>query len=562
MKRFKKRKGSAALAVILAGAIILLVIGGAFALYYFKGRQISTKDVEDADKLIGLRLTSKERRLMLKDLRENLQSYQEIRKVSLSNDVSPALYFNPAVPGMAFSRERKPAIFSEGPEIARPQSQEELAFLPVTALSQLMRTRKTTSLELTRIYLERLKKYGPKLECIITLTEELALAQARRADEEIAQGRYRGPLHGIPWGAKDLLATKGIKTTWGAEPYKDQVFAEDATVVRKLEEAGAVLVAKLTMGALAMGDVWFGGQTKNPWNLEQGSSGSSAGSAAATAAGLVGFAIGTETWGSIISPCTRCGVTGLRPTYGRVSRKGAMALSWSMDKIGSIARSVEDCALVFNAIYGPDGYDLTVVDLPFNWDPGLSLREIRAGYLRKAFEDEKSKTRKTDLAALETLRSLGIEPVPLELPELPVDALSFILSAEAAAAFDELTRSNKDDLLKRQTRGSWPNIFRQARFIPAVEYIQANRIRMLLAQEMAKRMAAIDVYIAPSRGGDNLLLTNLTGHPSVVVPAGFDDKGSPASISFIGRLFEEAKMLRVAKAFQDATSHHLKHPRL
>ena len=399
------------------------------------------------------------------------------------------------------------------------------------------------------------------MECVITLTEELALAQAKRADKEIASGRYRGPLHGIPWGAKDLLSTKGIKTTWGAMPYKDQIIDVDATVVKRLEEAGAVLVAKLTMGALAWGDIWFDGKTKNPWNPEQGSSGSSAGSASSTAAGLVGFSIGTETWGSIVSPSTRCGVTGLRPTFGRVSRYGAMALSWSMDKIGPICRSVEDCSLVFNAIYGPDGKDFTVVNLPFNWDPSLDLKDIRIGYLKKVFE-RKYRNKKNDEASLEALRSLGVELVPFDLPELPVNALSFILNAEAAAAFDELTRSNRDDLLVRQIKQAWPNTFRQARLIPAVEYIQANRVRTLLMEEMAQKMKGIDVYIAPSFGGNNLLLTNLTGHPAVVVPNGFDEKGSPTSISFIGNLFEEAKTLRVAKAYQDVTDFHRKHPDL
>ncbi len=458
-------------------------------------------------------------------------------------------------------KDRKPLKMPEASGIQVPSNFEDLAFYPLTELAQLIKSRKITSTELTQLYIERLKKYGSRLECVITLTEELALAQAKRADKEIASGRYRGPLHGIPWGAKDLLSTKGIKTTWGAMPYKDRIIDVDATVVKRLEEAGAVLLAKLTMGALAWGDVWFDGKTKNPWNPEQGSSGSSAGSAAATSAGLVGFSIGTETWGSIVSPSARCGVTGLRPTFGRVSRYGAMALSWSMDKIGPICRSVEDCSLVFNAIYGPDGKDFTVVNLPFNWDPSLDLKDIRIGYLKKAFA-RKYRNKKNDEASLEALRSLGVELVPFDLPELPVNALSFILNAEAAAAFDELTRSNRDDMLVRQIKQAWPNTFRQARLIPAVEYIQANRVRTLLIEEMAQKMKGIDVYIAPSFGGNNLLLTNLTGHPAVVVPNGFDEKGRPTSISFIGNIFEEAKTLRVAKAFQDVTDFHRKHPDL
>lgn len=543
-------------------SVALLIIGGAFALYYIKGAEkVTSKDIESAERISGLRLTGKERKMMLRGLRRNLSSYEEMRGITLENHVPPAIQFNPVLSGMSLSEQPSSFSISTDPNIQVPEDIENLAFYPVTSLAQLIRSRKITSVELTNMYLGRLKKYGPQLECIITLTEELAKKQAKRADEEIAKGYYRGPLHGIPWGAKDLLATKGIRTTWGAMPYKDQIIDEDATVVKRLEEAGAVLVAKLTMGALAMGDVWYGGKTKNPWNLEQGSSGSSAGSAAATSAGLVGFAIGTETLGSIVSPSTRCGVTGLRPSYGRVSRYGAMALSWSMDKIGPICRTVEDCALVFHTIQGPDGKDMTVVDAPFGWNPSSDLQEIRVGYLEKAFE-QKSRTKEYDQAALEALRALDIELVPVELPDFPARAISFILGAEAAAAFDELTRSGNDELLVRQGRGAWPNSFRQARFIPAVEYIQANRLRTLLMQKMSSVMEDIDVFITPSYGGNNLLITNLTGHPAVVVPNGFDDKGNPVSISFIGDLFEEGKALRVAKAYQDATGFHLKHPSL
>jgi Asp-tRNA(Asn)/Glu-tRNA(Gln) amidotransferase A subunit family amidase len=549
--------------VLIAAGALVLIIGGALALYYVKGRNINTDDIASAEKIAGLHFTPKERKLMVGNLRDNAADFGKIRKVTLSNGVPPAVAFSPLVPGMAFREEKKPAnTLADDPSLQRPADLEDLAFWPVTSLARLIRSQKVSSVELTEMYLKRLKKYGPRLECVVTLTEDLAMAQARKADGEIAAGRWRGPLHGIPWGAKDLLATKGIRTTWGSRPYAEHVPESNATVVDRLEAAGAVLVAKLTMGELAWGDVWFGGQTRNPWNTAQGSSGSSAGSASATAAGLVGFAIGTETWGSIVSPSTRCGVTGLRPTYGRVSRSGAMALSWSMDKIGTICRSVEDCALVFEAIYGPDGLDLTVVDLPFNWDPAADLKAIRVGYLKKEFEkDEHNK--KNDDASLEALRSLGVELIPFELPaDLPVEALGLILNAEAAAAFDDLTRSNRDDLMKRQEANAWPNVFRQARFIPAVEYIQANRVRTLLMREMAVRMKSVDVYAAPSFGGDNLLLTNLTGHPAVVVPNGFDEKGLPTSISFIGNLYAEAAALRVADAFQKATDFHLKHPAL
>lgn len=563
MKNAKVSKGSSGLGfMIVLVAAAAFIVGGAFGLYFWKGKKITTQDIASAEKMLGLHFTHKEKKLMLENLKENAADYAKLRQVPLANNVPPAIQFSPIVRGLTSEKEEKPRSHPEVVNIERPANLEDTAFYSVTALSELIRSRRVTSTELTRMYLSRLKKYGPRLECVVTLTEELALSQAKKADEEIAAGLYRGPLHGIPWGAKDLLATKGIKTTWGAMPYKDQMIDVNATVVERLEAAGAVLVAKLTMGALAWGDVWFGGKTRSPWNYDQGSSGSSAGSAAATAAGLVGFAIGTETWGSIVSPSTRCGVTGLRPTYGRVSRAGAMALSWSMDKIGAICRSVEDCALVFEAIHGPDGKDLTVVNFPFNWDPALDLKGLRIGYLKKAFEKDYP-TKKNDEASLAVLRSLGLELIPFDLPEdFPVEALAFILNAEAAAAFDELTRTNRDDLMVRQEKNAWPNVFRQARLIPAVEYIQANRIRTLLMEEIADKMKSIDVYVAPSFGDNNLLLTNLTGHPAVVVPNGFDEKGMPTSISFIGDLYEEAKALRVAQAFQQATSFHLKHPAL
>lgn len=563
-----KGKWSRSWPLLLILALIIFIIGGALALYFFKGRKVQTADIKSIEKIINLHFNSKERKLMLEDVRNQASIYRRLRQVSLPNNIPPALYFNPQVsmetkdihqPQTA-TRQSISAIANIN--IKKPESLEELAFYPVTALAELIRTRQITSQELTEMYLSRLKKYGPKLECVVTLTEDLALTLAKRADEEIAQGKYRGPLHGIPYGAKDLLATKGIRTTWGAAPYKEQIPSEDATVIKKLEEAGAVLVAKLTLGELAWGDVWFGGRTRNPWDYAQGSSGSSAGSAAATAAGLVGFAIGSETWGSIVSPSSRCGVTGLRPTFGRVSRAGAMSLSWSMDKIGPLARSVDDCAIIFEAIIGPDGLDLTCVDKPFHWDPELDLKSIRVGYLKKEFERD-YRNKKNDMKTLEVLKSLGLELIPFELPsDIPVDSLSFILNVEAAAAFDELTRNNLDDLLVRQGRNAWPNVFRQARLIPAVEYIQANRLRWLLMKEMAEKMKDIDVYIAPSFGGSNLLLTNLTGHPAVVVPNGFDDQGHPTSISFIGQLFAEDKVLRVARAFQQATDFHLRHPQL
>jgi Asp-tRNA(Asn)/Glu-tRNA(Gln) amidotransferase A subunit family amidase len=376
-------------------------------------------------------------------------------------------------------------------------------------------------------------------------------------------GEYLGPLHGIPFGAKDLLAVKGAPTTWGATPYRDQVIDETATVVRKLDQAGAVLVAKLTLGALAWGDVWFDGMTRNPWNLEEGSSGSSAGSASAVAAGLVPFAIGTETLGSIVSPSTRCGVTGLRPTFGRVSRSGAMALSWTMDKIGPIARSATDCAMVFDAIRGPDGRDPTVVDLPFPYRHDQDLTGLRIGYLESVF-DQDYPGKEQDHEALRELRYRGVDLVPIEFPleEMGINPsdLGIILSAEAAAAFQELTLSGRDDELVRQVRWAWPNVFRTAHFIPAVEYIQANRQRTRLMEMMTAVFREVDVYITPSFAGESLMITNLTGHPQVVVPAGFIDEDSPHSISFVGRLYDEATLLTVARIFQESTSWHKKTP--
>jgi Asp-tRNA(Asn)/Glu-tRNA(Gln) amidotransferase A subunit family amidase len=526
---------------------------------------ITAADIEHSARIAGLDFTEDERDLMLEGLDELREDYAEIRTVPLDNSISPALHFDPRLPGFKYDPGPRRFRPSRPSTVPVPDDLEELAFLPVTHLAQLIRTRKVSSVTLTKMYIERLKRFDPTLHCVITLTEERALAHAQRADRELADGRYRGPLHGIPWGAKDLLAVRGYPTTWGATPFKEQHFDEDATVVRRLDEAGAVLVAKLTMGALANGDVWFGGKTRNPWNTEEGSRGSSAGSSAAVAAGLVGFAIGTETRGSILSPCTRCGATGFRPTFGLVSRHGAMALSWSMDKIGPICRAVEDCALVFDAINGPDGRDETVIDMPFSWDVDREPGDLRVGYLRSAFEAEPSESQQEwhdfNLATLEAVRSMGIELVPLELPELPIGALGFILRVEAAAAFDEMTRTNLDDALVRQDPSAWPNRLRTARTVPAVEYIQANRVRRIAMREMARTLEGIDVYLSPTRG-DNLRITNLTGHPAVVVPNGFRANGTPTSITFCGNLFRDSEAMLLARAYQEATEFHLRHPLL
>ncbi len=526
-----------------------------------------TRDmIAGTEKLFGLSFTEDKRDSMVNELQDARKAFEDIRSVPLPNSIAPAFVFNPLPAGMTLPTVRKP-FKSSTYKAALPANRDELAFYTVGELAALIKARKITSVELTAFFLNRLKKHGSQLACTITLTEELAMKQAKHADEEIAKGKYRGLLHGIPYGAKDLFAVKGYNTTWGSAPYKDQRIDEDATVIKKLNEAGAVLVAKLTLGELAMGDTWFGGMTKNPWKLDQGSSGSSAGSAAATAAGLIPFALGTETYGSIVSPSTRCGTTGLRPTFGRVSRTGAMALSWTMDKIGPICRSVEDCAIVFNAIYGSDGVqesDASVHDAPFNYTPQMDISKLRIGYIKSLFENTEGNSA-SDSAALEVLKNLGAKLIPIELPKygsFDINSLDFIIGAEASAAFDELTRSGRDSLMARQTKNAWPNIFRAARFIPATEYIQANRVRAKLIADMGKLMKDIDVYIVPSFEGGNLLLTNLTGHPCVVLPHGFRTDGRPISITFCGRLFDEATLLAVAKKYQDATDFHKKHPAL
>lgn len=544
------------------GVIVLLTLITSTFYYSLKEEgNITSEIISEASEIMGLKFTRSEIDSMRGDLNDLLGNYEKLREIDLPNSVPPAFSFSAILPGMKF-KEKPPNLSYKRPTgVRRPQNLEDVAFWTVTRLAELIRTKQVTSVELTEMYLSRLKKYGSTLQCVITLTEDLAMKQARQADADIRSGNYKGPLHGIPWGAKDLLATDGIRTTWGGMPFREQLFDYDATVVKKLEEAGAILVAKLTMGALAWGDVWYGGKTKNPWNLDEGSSGSSAGPGAATSAGLVGFAIGSETWGSIISPSTRTGVTGLRPTYGMVSRHGVMALSWTMDKLGPMTRSVNDAALVFNEIYGPDGLDLTVEDMPFNYNQKVNLRKIKIGYLKSEFEKERDQ-KKIDDEVVDVLWSLGAELIPIELPDFPVFDISFILSAEAAAAFDELTRSGDDDLLVRQIKQAWPNVFRQARLIPAVEYINANRARTLLMRQMEVLFKEIDVFVAPTFGGNSLLMTNLTGHPAVVVPNGFRENNTPTSITFTGNLYEDGMVLAVAGAYQDATSFHLKHPTL
>jgi len=581
--------------------------------------EITADMIEQAAAIADVAIPAEYRKTMLDSLNEHAKSFEEIYKLRIPNSVAPALVFDPILPSTKFETEARPIKISAAPAIARvgvPKNLEDVCFASARELSELVRTKKVSSAALTQMYLERLKRYDSELHFVITLTEERALAKAKQADREIAAGKYRGPLHGLPWGAKDLLAVAGYRTTWGAGGFEGQKFDEDATVVKRLDKAGAVLVAKLSLGALAMDDRWFGGKTRNPWNPAQGSSGSSAGSASAVAAGCVAFAIGSETLGSISSPSTRCGCTGLRPTFGLVPRTGAMALSWSMDKLGPICRSVEDTALVLDAIYGPDGKDRSVTKAAFNWDANRSWKDLRVGYLKEDFEkpvqqaeeeskpesqlspEEKKKRdeqklrreerrvqveydRKFQRAALEKLRAMGVDLQPVALPKFPYDAMVPLLDAEAAAAFDELTRTGRDKLLTEQGPDDWPTTFRAARFIPAVEYIQANRARTLAMEAVSKLFEDFDVLVAPT-SSQQLVVTNLTGQPALILPNGFrgDDAppakknekgeiegnyggpGTPVSLTFLGGLYREVEMLVFARAYQEATGFHTQHPKL
>ena len=593
--------------------------GALYALAATKRDEKITADmIDEAAALAGIAIPPDKREAMLSKLNEQRQAYVAVRQLHLPNEVPPAFRFDPVVPGSTappteLEPVRTPLAYGDLPAVADaeiPKDLEKLAYATVRELGVLIKQGKISVVDLTEMYLARLKRYNPRLNFLITLTEERARAQAREADAELGKGRYRGPLHGIPWGAKDLLAVRGYPTTWGAGGFQQQVVDEDATLVRRLDEAGAVLVAKLSLGALALGDKWFGGQTRNPWNTAQGSSGSSAGSASATATGCVAFAIGSETLGSISSPSTRCGATGFRPTFGFVPRTGAMALAWTMDKLGPICRAAEDCALVMQAIYGPDGFDPTVRAAPFRWDENLDWKQLRLGYVKSAFEGEptvekppegasaeevkqwesrrpdreaakvrREYDRRYDAAALDALRRMGVEPQVVELPDLPLDAIALLLNAEAAAAFDDLTLTNRDDLLTEQGPEDWPNLFRVARFYPAVEYVQANRARTLAMRQMARLFQRVDVIVVPSSSEAQLALTNLTGHPAVIVPNGLRDKdapppprldtgdddsiggpGTPVSLTFLGALYQDAALLAFASVYQRATGFHRLHP--
>lgn len=528
---------------------------------------ITAETIACAEEIAGITLNEEQRAELVEDLKQHVENYISVRELALPNNVPPALMFDPRMSGTRPPSSVQGVRWEPVP-VERPSNDEDMAFMQVAELAYLLESRAVTSTELTELYIRRLKQYDDVLQAVITLTEDLAYEQAARADVELDAGVWRGPLHGIPWGAKDLLSVRGYPTTWGAAPYKDQVLDENAAVVDRLESAGAVLIAKLSLGALAWGDVWFGGKTKNPWNIEQGSSGSSAGPGAAVAAGLVGFAIGSETLGSIVSPSTRNGVTGHRPTYGLVSRHGAMTLSWSMDKLGPMARSALDCALVFEAIRGADTRDPVTVNAPFPFSLEKDVSALRIGYVQKAFESDYSGKAK-DSATLDILRNMGIELIPIALPDdLPIDAMLTTLGVEAATAFDTLTLSNGVDQMVRQGEGTWPHEFRAKRFVPAVEFLQASRCRWLLMQRMNTVMQQVDVFVSPSFGGRTLGITNLTGHPCVTVPNGFDvlesDPDSrrrrPRSITFAGPLYADADVLRLASAFQSATDFHLRRP--
>lgn len=569
-----------------------------------------TKDmIEQAAIIADVPIPPEDRDAMVASLNQSVKGYDAIFALHMPNSVAPAVEFNPTLPAMVFPTQRHPMRLSPAPARGAPANLEDLCFATVRELAELVRTRKVSPTALTEMYLARLKRLDPVLHCVITLTGDRALAQAKDADREIAAGRYRGPLHGLPWGAKDLLAVKGYRTTWGAGGFEQQMIDEDAIVVKRLDEAGAILIAKLTLGALALGDRWFDGVTRNPWRPAQGSSGSSAGPASATAAGCVAFSIGSETLGSISSPSTRCGCTGLRPTFGRVPRTGAMALSWSMDKLGPICRSVEDCAIVLDAIYGPDGHDRTVHAAAFNWDAQVDLHSLRVGYLKTDFENDPPQLRNApppaasdttaqrqrellrthitydrrfEKAALDKIAAMGVTMTPVQLPDMPWQAMTSLLDVEAAAAFDELTRTGRDKLLTEQSPNDWPNTFRVARLTPAVEYVQANRARRLAIEAMARAFDGFDVIVAPT-GSTQLVVTNLTGHPAVIVPNGIRGEdappyipstgpgpfggswggpGTPVSLTFLGPLYGEARLLAFARAYQDATGFHRQYPKI
>ncbi|PYQ93821.1 MAG: amidase [Acidobacteria bacterium] len=555
-----------------------------------RAERITAAMLKDALAVAGLDFTDEERQQILNGVNQNLTRYADLRQLHIDPNIAPPLYYSPIVPGTRLDRAQKPFRTSATPSLRRPANLEDVAFWPLAHLAHLLKTRQVTSVELSRMYLDRLKRYNPILNFVVTFTDDLGMQQAQQADREIAAGKYRGPLHGIPWGCKDIIAVPGYPTQWGSGAFKGQVIDTEATVVRLLREAGAVLVAKLTTGELASGDQWFGGRTNSPWDPTEGSSGSSAGPASATAAGCVAFGIGTETSGSILSPSTICGVTGLRPTFGRVSRYGAMTLSWTQDRLGPLCRTVEDCALVFRTIAKTDEQDLSVIDLPFNWDAELDIRKLRIGYLAPAFREANRHDdwKRNDGQVLDQVKALGVTLEPFELPAMPLNVTGGILGAESGASFDEFVRSGRDKNLTNRGRS---NGMRQSRLVPAVEYLQAQRVRAMIMRQFAATVSRFDVYIAPyinmrsggagrsgraggAAGGDStpplppsairdhFQVANLCGYPAVSVPNGFTAEGKPTSITFLGRLYAEAEILALARAYQERAGFHLRRPTL
>ena len=546
--------------------------------------RITPSMLKDALAVAGLSFSEEDEKAILRSANQSLGRYEEIRKLHIPNDVEPPFYFSPLVPGMKVNRASEPFTPSS-PAVKRPLNLENAAFWPVLHLAQLLKTRQVTSLELTQMYLTRLHKYNTRLNCVVTFLDEVALAQAKQADREIAAGHYKGPLHGIPWGAKDIIAVKGYRTTWGSAAYKEQVLDEDASVVEMLRDAGAVLLAKLASGELAGGDMWWGGQTKNPWNISEGSYGSSAGPASATGAGCLGFAIGSETSGSILHPSSRCGITGLRPTFGRVSRYGVMALSWTQDRLGPLCRYAEDCALVMHAIARPDDRDLSVSEIPFHWNARLDLKSIRVGYLKESFDETKDPvTKHNNEKTLEQIQSMGLKLVPVTVPDWTLDSSGF--GVESAAFFDEMIRTGRDRLMTNPSRA---NGMKSARLVPAVEYLQSQRARAMMMAKLAEATAGVDVYLAPAdrsvTGADpdhagstagetgvgrgpqgptirHFNMANLAGYPALAIPNGFTDAATPGSIIFYGRPFTEGQILALGKAYQDAAGFYKKYPDL
>ena len=539
--------------------VLLLLISFFFTRAQTKADSIAT--IQNWAKWYDLDFTNAEADSMMSNLVNFRQSYAKMHQRLPKNDLAFPMAFKPAPVGFKIPMSQQKISWQIPANVSLPKDKNDLAFYSILQLASLIKNKKISSMELTQFFIDRLKKWGDTLESVITLTEELAMKEAKQADDELKKGIYRGPLHGIPYGLKDLFAVRQYKTTWGSTPYKDQVVDEDAFVYTQLKNAGAVLCAKLSLGALAYNNKWFGGETKNPWNLKQGSSGSSAGSAASVVAGLLPFTIGTETLGSIVSPSTRCGATGLRPTFGTVSRSGAMVLCWTLDKAGPICRSAEDDAIVYYYIKGTDGKDASAVDHAFNYNQKADVKKMRVAFAQNYFN--KLSKDAPEWKVLDELKSMGVTPQPVTFPDSTIvqfNLIGIILNAESAAAFDELTRTNRDDLIERQDKDFWPNSFRSARMIPAVEYINAIRYRSELCQQINDFMKNYDVVIVPTFAGSQLAVTNLTGHPVVCMPMGFNQRGLPLSITLIGNLYDEASILEAAKAYQDHTDHHKKHP--